>query len=39
MKMKNSPKFKKELTIQFKIDMIKLTNFVPSSKKPDKFAV
>ena len=32
MKMKNNPKFEKELTFQFKIDMRSLTNFVPSSK-------
>ena len=37
--MKNEAKFEKELTCQFKIDMRNLTNFDPSTRKSQKFAL
>ena len=33
MKMKNDEKFEEELTCQFKIDIMNLTNFDPSTRK------
>ena len=38
MKTKNDTKFEKELSCQFKIDMI-FTNFDPSTQKSQKFAL
>ena len=37
--MTNEAKFEKELTCQFKIDMRNLTNFDPSTRKSQKFAL
>ena len=37
--MKNDTKFEEELTCQFKIDMRNLTNFDPSTRKSQKFAL
>ena len=37
MTIKNDPKFKEELTGQFKIGMTNLTNFDPSTQKSQKF--
>ena len=39
MTMKNNTKFEEELTCQFKIDMRNLTNFDPSTRKSQKFAL
>ena len=39
MAMKNYTKFEKELTCQLKIDMMNLTNFDPSTRKSQKFAL
>ena len=39
MTMKNDVKFEKELTCRFKIDMRTLTNFEPSTRKSQKFAL
>ena len=39
MTMKNDAKFEEELTSQFKIDMRSLTNFDPSTRKSQKFAL
>ena len=39
MTMKNDAKFEGELTCQFKIDMRNLTNFDPSTRKSQKFAL
>ena len=39
MTMKNDAKFEEELTCQFEIDMRNLTNFVPNTKKSQKFAL
>ena len=39
MTMKNDAKFEEELTCQFKIDMRNLTNFDPSTRKSQKFAL
>ena len=39
MAMKNDAKFEEELTCQFKIDMRNLTNFDPSTRKSQKFAL
>ena len=39
MKMKNDTKFEDKLTYQFKIDMMNLTNFDPSTQKSKKFAL
>ena len=39
MTVKNDTKFKQELTCQFKIDMRYLTNFDPSTRKSQKFAL
>ena len=39
MTMKNDAKLKIELTCHFKIDMRNLTNFDPSTKKSQKFAL
>ena len=39
MKMKNDAKIKEKLTCQFKIDMRNLTNFDPSTRKSQKFAL
>ena len=39
MTMKNDAKFKEELTYHFKIDMKNLTNFDPSTRKSQIFAV
>ena len=39
MAMKNDAKFEKELTCQFKMDMMKLTNFDSSTQKSQKFAL
>ena len=39
MTMRNDAKFGKELTCQFKIDIRNLTNFDPSTKKSNKFAL
>ena len=37
--IKNDAKFEEELTCQFKIDMTNLTNFDPSTRKSQKFAL
>ena len=37
--MKNDVKFEKELTYQFKTDMRNLTNFEPSTRKSQRFAL
>ena len=37
--MKNEAKFEKELTCQFKIDVRTLTNFDPSTRKSQNFAL
>ena len=39
MTMKNDARFEEELTCQFKIDMRNLTNFDPSTRKSQKFAL
>ena len=39
MTMSNDTKFEKELTFQFKIDVNYLTNFEPSTRKSQKFAL
>ena len=39
MTMKNDAKIEEELTCQFKIDMRNLTNFDPSIRKSQKFAL
>ena len=39
MEMKNEAKFEEESTCQFKIDMRNLTNFDPSTRKSQKFAL
>ena len=39
MTMKNDAKIEEKLTCQFKIDLINLTNFDPSSQKSQKFAL
>ena len=39
MAMKNDAKIEEELTCQFKIDMRNLTNFDPSTRKSQKFAL
>ena len=39
MAMKNEVKFEEELTCRFKIDMRNLTNFDPSTRKSQKFAL
>ena len=39
MTMKNDAKFDEELTCQFKIDMRNFTNFDPSTRKSQKFAL
>ena len=39
MTMKNDAKINEELTCQFKIDMRNLTNFGPSIRKSQKFAL
>ena len=39
MTMKNDAKFEEELTCQFKIDIRHLTNFEPSTRKSQKFAL
>ena len=39
MTRKNDAKFQDELTCQFKIDMRNLTNFDPSTRKSQKFAL
>ena len=39
MAMTNEAKFEEELTCQFKIDMRNLTNFDPSTRKSQKFAL
>ena len=39
MTMKNDVKFEKQLTCQFKTDMGNLTNFEPSTRKSQKFAL
>ena len=39
MTMKNDAKFEEELTCQFKIDMSNLTDFDPSTRKSQKFAL
>ena len=39
MTMKNDVKFEQELIGQFKIDMRNLTNFDPSTRKSQKFAL
>ena len=39
MIMKNDAKFEEELTCQFKIDIRHLTNFEPSTRKSQKFAL
>ena len=39
MKMKNYTKFEQELTCQLKIAMRNLTNFDPSTRKSQKFAL
>ena len=39
MTMKNDTKFENELTCLFKIDMMNLTNFNPSTQKSQKFAL
>ena len=37
--MSNDTRFEKELAFQFKIDMKYLTNFEPSTRKSQKFAL
>ena len=37
MTMKNDAKFEVELTCQFKIDMMNLTNFDPNTERSKKF--
>ena len=37
--VKNDAKIEEELTCQFKIDMRNLTNFDPSTRKSQKFAL
>ena len=39
MTMKNDAKFEEELTFHFKTDMRNLTNFDPSTRKSQKFAL
>ena len=39
MTMKNVAKFEKELTYQFKIEITNLSNFDPSTRKSQKFAL
>ena len=39
MAMKNDAKIEEELTCQFKTDMQNLTNFDPTTQKPQKFAL
>ena len=39
MAMKNDAKFEEELTYHFKTDMRNLTNFEPSNRKSQKFAL
>ena len=39
MALKNDGKFEEELTCRFKIDMTNLTNFDPSTRKSQKFAL
>ena len=39
MTMKNDAKFEEELTCRFKIDMRNLTNFDPSTRKSQRFAL
>ena len=39
MKLKNDTKFEIEMTCHFKIDMRNLTNFDPSTQKPQKYAL
>ena len=39
MTMKNDSKFEEELTCQFKIDVRNLSNFDPSTRKSQKFAL
>ena len=39
MTMRNNAKFEKDLTCQFKIDMMSLTNFDTSTRKSQKFAL
>ena len=39
MTMKNDAKTEEKLTCQFKIDMKNLTNFDPSTRKSQKFAL
>ena len=39
MAMKNDAKFEEKLTSRFKIDMVNLTNFDPSTRKSQKFAL
>ena len=39
MTMKNDAKFEEKLTCRFKIDMVNLTNFDPSTRKSQKFAL
>ena len=39
MTLKNDAKFEEELTYQFKIDMRNSTNFDPSTRKSQKFAL
>ena len=38
MTMKDDAKFEEKLTCRFKIDMVNLTNFDPSTRKSQKFA-
>ena len=39
MAMKNDAKFEEKLTSRFKIDMVNLTNFDPSTRKSQKCAL
>ena len=39
MAMKNDASFEEELTCRFKIDINNLTNFDPSTRKSQKFAL
>ena len=39
MTMANDAKFEEELTCQFKIDMSNLTNFDPSPRRSQKYAL
>ena len=39
MSLKNDTKFEEELTCRFKINMINLTNFDPSTRKSQKLAL